>query len=167
MEWNLYHSSVTKTRTEVILQGTNSLDPSSPSAVWEEYEFKCKPGNVTRIPCLISPYHYRLDWLMWFAAFQVLWKHWSTAKPAVLSALLLILSASRLPVPDFAQLVLALFPSSALLHGMTFPFILEKKKNTLRTHSSPTSKHFFVQTNRPTMFSPLALLFSDIVTLCS
>ena len=36
----------------------------------QEYEFKCKPGSVTRRPCVISPYHYRLDWLMWFAAFQ-------------------------------------------------------------------------------------------------
>ncbi|XP_005108461.1 lipase maturation factor 1 [Aplysia californica] len=62
--------SVTKKRTEVIFQGTSSSDPSSPSAVWEEYQFKCKPGDVYRRPCLISPYHYRLDWLMWFAAFQ-------------------------------------------------------------------------------------------------
>ncbi|XP_030629966.1 lipase maturation factor 1 [Chanos chanos] len=62
--------SITKERTEVILQGTLSADPSDPGAVWEEYEFRCKPGNVKRRPCLISPYHYRLDWLMWFAAFQ-------------------------------------------------------------------------------------------------
>ncbi|BFZ13139.1 hypothetical protein BsWGS_16177 [Bradybaena similaris] len=62
--------SITKKRTEVIFQGTNSSDPSSPHAVWEEYEFKCKPGAIDRRPCLISPYHYRLDWLMWFAAFQ-------------------------------------------------------------------------------------------------
>ncbi|XP_077979831.1 lipase maturation factor 1-like [Glandiceps talaboti] len=62
--------SVTKERTEVILQGTLSDDPNDPNAVWLEYEFKCKPGNITRRPCLISPYHYRLDWLIWFAAFQ-------------------------------------------------------------------------------------------------
>ncbi|XP_073492526.1 lipase maturation factor 1 isoform X2 [Aquarana catesbeiana] len=62
--------SITKERTEVVIQGTSSLDPSDPNAVWEEYEFKCKPGNLTRSPCVISPYHYRLDWLMWFAAFQ-------------------------------------------------------------------------------------------------
>lgn len=61
--------SVTKTRTEVIIQGTND-DPFSDNAKWLEYEFYCKPGNVTRRPCIISPYHYRLDWLMWFAAFQ-------------------------------------------------------------------------------------------------
>ncbi|KAK3606108.1 hypothetical protein CHS0354_006472 [Potamilus streckersoni] len=62
--------SVTKERTEVIFQGTDSLSPYDNKAKWEEYEFKCKPGRITRWPCLISPYHYRLDWLMWFAAFQ-------------------------------------------------------------------------------------------------
>lgn len=36
-----------------------------------EYEFPCKPGRVDRRPCVITPYHYRMDWLMWFAAFQV------------------------------------------------------------------------------------------------
>ncbi|XP_059154245.1 lipase maturation factor 1-like [Physella acuta] len=62
--------SITKKRTEVIFEGTNSSSPSSPNAVWEEYQFKCKPGDVFRRPCIISPFHYRLDWLMWFAAFQ-------------------------------------------------------------------------------------------------
>lgn len=62
--------SITKERTEVIFQGTLSNDPKDPEAVWEEYQFLCKPGDVYRRPCLISPYHYRLDWLMWFAAFQ-------------------------------------------------------------------------------------------------
>ncbi|XP_055892157.1 lipase maturation factor 1-like [Biomphalaria glabrata] len=62
--------SITKKRTEVIFFGTNSTDPESPAAVWEEYQFKCKPGDTMRRPCIISPYHYRLDWLMWFAAFQ-------------------------------------------------------------------------------------------------
>ncbi|XP_056901267.1 lipase maturation factor 1 isoform X1 [Takifugu flavidus] len=62
--------SITKERTEVIFQGTSSQDPKDPEAVWEEYQFRCKPGDVYRRPCLISPYHYRLDWLMWFAAFQ-------------------------------------------------------------------------------------------------
>ena len=39
-----------------------------PTARWEEYDFKCKPGNPSRRPCWISPYHYRLDWQMWFLA---------------------------------------------------------------------------------------------------
>ncbi|XP_037670514.1 lipase maturation factor 1 isoform X2 [Choloepus didactylus] len=67
--------SVTKERTEVIVQGTASPNASAPDAVWEEYEFKCKPGALDRRPCLISPYHHRLDWLMWFAAFQTYEHH--------------------------------------------------------------------------------------------
>ncbi|RVE59225.1 hypothetical protein OJAV_G00186130 [Oryzias javanicus] len=62
--------SITKERTEVVFQGTLSADPAAPDAVWEEYQFPCKPGDVRRRPCVITPYHYRLDWLMWFAAFQ-------------------------------------------------------------------------------------------------
>ncbi|ESO09975.1 hypothetical protein HELRODRAFT_73251 [Helobdella robusta] len=62
--------SINKKRTEVIFQGTYSADPMNSDANWLEYEFKCKPGNEKRWPCVISPYHYRLDWLMWFAAFQ-------------------------------------------------------------------------------------------------
>ncbi|XP_029433325.1 lipase maturation factor 1-like isoform X2 [Rhinatrema bivittatum] len=62
--------SITRERTEVIIQGTYSEDPNDANAVWHEYEFKCKPGNVAWRPCFITPYHYRLDWLMWFAAFQ-------------------------------------------------------------------------------------------------
>ncbi|XP_061180484.1 lipase maturation factor 1-like [Saccostrea echinata] len=61
--------SITKERTEVIFQGTYD-NPYEPNARWEEYHFKCKPGNIRNRPCLISPYHYRLDWLLWFAAFQ-------------------------------------------------------------------------------------------------
>ncbi|XP_003727400.2 lipase maturation factor 1 [Strongylocentrotus purpuratus] len=62
--------SITKERTEVIFQGTGDPNPSNPAAEWLEYEFKCKPGDIRRRPCLITPYHYRLDWLLWFAAFQ-------------------------------------------------------------------------------------------------
>ncbi|XP_066239103.1 lipase maturation factor 1 isoform X2 [Saccopteryx leptura] len=67
--------SITRERTEIILQGTASANASAADAVWEDYEFKCKPGGLRRRPCLISPYHYRLDWLMWFAAFQTYEQH--------------------------------------------------------------------------------------------
>lgn len=63
--------SVTKERTEVIIEGTHDVNPGGSAIIWEELQFNCKPGNVSRRPCIISPYHYRLDWLMWFAAFQV------------------------------------------------------------------------------------------------
>ena len=43
-------------------------DAQPESARWTEYQFKCKPGDPSRRPCWVSPYHYRLDWQMWFAA---------------------------------------------------------------------------------------------------
>ena len=54
-------------RYEIIVQGTND-DPKDPAAQWSEYEFKGKPGDVSRRPAVIAPYHLRLDWQMWFAA---------------------------------------------------------------------------------------------------
>ena len=59
--------SVTRERDEIILEGTADSDPG-PNSVWLEYEFKCKPGSVKRMPCAVSPYHYKIDWQMWFAA---------------------------------------------------------------------------------------------------
>jgi hypothetical protein len=61
--------SVTKRRYEVILEGTDDPAPDR-STVWREYEFKAKPGDVRRRPPQYAPYHLRLDWLMWFAAFS-------------------------------------------------------------------------------------------------
>jgi hypothetical protein len=58
--------SVERVRHEVVLEGTLG-DARDPRAVWQEYEFPCKPGDVRRSPCLVTPYHYRLDWQMWFA----------------------------------------------------------------------------------------------------
>jgi hypothetical protein len=61
--------SVTKLRYEVIIEGT--VDPlPTPASEWREYEFKAKPGDVRRRPPQYAPYHLRLDWLMWFAAFS-------------------------------------------------------------------------------------------------
>jgi hypothetical protein len=58
--------SVDHERHEVVLEGTWD-DVLSGDAHWLEYEFPCKPGDPRRAPCLITPYHYRLDWQMWFA----------------------------------------------------------------------------------------------------
>lgn len=38
------------------------------SVEWREYEFKGNAGGVDRRTCIVSPYHWRLDWQMWFAA---------------------------------------------------------------------------------------------------
>jgi hypothetical protein len=57
---------VERIRHEVVLEGTRD-EASAPGASWQEYEFPCKPGDLRRSPCLITPYHYRLDWQLWFA----------------------------------------------------------------------------------------------------
>ena len=43
---------------------------SHDGATWHELEFPCKPGNLTRRPCFCAPYHYRLDWNIWFLGFK-------------------------------------------------------------------------------------------------
>ena len=34
-------------------------------ATWRPLDFKCLPGSLDRTPCLLSPYHSRLDWETW------------------------------------------------------------------------------------------------------
>jgi len=57
--------SVSRERYEVIIEGTaaTSVDENT---VWQAYELPCKPGRLDRGPCLVTPYHYRLDWQLWF-----------------------------------------------------------------------------------------------------
>jgi hypothetical protein len=57
--------SISRTRDEVVIEGTTESHLSD-ETVWKEYEFKGKPGDVKRMPRQWSPYHLRLDWLMWF-----------------------------------------------------------------------------------------------------
>jgi len=57
--------SVDRERFEVILEGTSSAAPDK-EALWQEYELPCMPGDPKRRPCFVTPYHYRLDWQMWF-----------------------------------------------------------------------------------------------------
>jgi len=59
--------SVGRVRDEIVFEGTRD-EVDGPDTVWTEYEFPCKPGDPMRRPCLITPYHYRLDWQIWFAA---------------------------------------------------------------------------------------------------
>lgn len=59
--------SVGRERYEVILEGTRD-ERIGPNTHWREYQFPCKPGDVARRPCVVSPYHYRLTWQLWFAA---------------------------------------------------------------------------------------------------
>jgi hypothetical protein len=54
--------SVGRVRNEVVLEG------SYDGVEWREYQFKCKPGDPARRPCVIAPLQLRLDWQIWFAA---------------------------------------------------------------------------------------------------
>jgi hypothetical protein len=59
--------SVTRERYEIVLEGTRDATPTAATA-WQAYEFRGKPGDPSRRPPQIAPYHLRLDWLMWFEA---------------------------------------------------------------------------------------------------
>ena len=53
---------MTTTRPEIVLEGSND------GVTWLAYEFKYKPGDLTRRPAWVAPHQPRLDWQMWFAA---------------------------------------------------------------------------------------------------
>lgn len=68
---------VGETRHEIVLQGTDDPSPG-PDSEWQSYAFPCKPGPLERRPCWLTPYHYRLDWQVWFAAMgeSARGRHW-------------------------------------------------------------------------------------------
>jgi hypothetical protein len=53
---------MTTTRPEIVIEGSND------GVNWQAYEFKYKPGELTRRPAWVAPHQPRLDWQMWFAA---------------------------------------------------------------------------------------------------
>lgn len=57
--------SVSRHRIELVIEGTDANDPRD-DATWREYGFKGKPDDPARLPPQVAPYHYRLDWLLWF-----------------------------------------------------------------------------------------------------
>jgi hypothetical protein len=71
--------SITRVRHEIVIEGTSD-ERLTPNTLWQAYEFKGKPGDVSRVPAQVAPYHLRLDWLMWFAAMSPPEDHpWLTA----------------------------------------------------------------------------------------
>ncbi|MPV36433.1 lipase maturation factor family protein [Georgenia subflava] len=70
--------SITRRRSEVVVEGTDDDDPFTTD--WREYEFRGKPGPTGRWPRQFAPYHLRLDWGMWFLALGSPSQHgWFTA----------------------------------------------------------------------------------------
>ncbi|RLM88797.1 lipase maturation factor family protein [Haloarcula sp. Atlit-7R] len=59
--------SITRTRYEIVVQGTTD-EVVTADTEWETYEFKGKPTDPAQRPRQLAPYHYRLDWQLWFAA---------------------------------------------------------------------------------------------------
>ncbi len=55
---------MTTKRDEIVIEGSDD------GIVWREYEFRYKPGDVARRPRWNIPLQPRLDWQMWFAAFE-------------------------------------------------------------------------------------------------
>jgi lipase maturation factor 1 len=53
---------MTTERPEIVVEG--SID----GRTWQAYEFRWKPGDVSRPPEFTTPHLPRLDWQMWFAA---------------------------------------------------------------------------------------------------
>src|SRR5262249_52420980 len=44
------------------------VEGSDDGQVWKPYEFRWKPGALSRRPRFVTPHMPRLDWQMWFAA---------------------------------------------------------------------------------------------------
>jgi len=53
---------MTTERPEIIVEGSND------GVDWRAYEFRWKPGEVSRRPRFVAPHQPRLDWQLWFAA---------------------------------------------------------------------------------------------------
>jgi hypothetical protein len=59
--------SVGRTRYEVVVEGAAAdVAGTASDDAWREYEFKGKPEDPGRLPPQVAPYHYRLDWMIWF-----------------------------------------------------------------------------------------------------
>ncbi len=59
--------SVGRERRQIVFEGTD--DPVVTDRTrWREYHYRCQPVDPHSRPCVVSPYHYRLDWQIWFAA---------------------------------------------------------------------------------------------------
>ncbi len=48
--------SVGRERCEIVFEGTRD-EMIGPETAWRAYEFRCKPGDLMRRPCVVSPYH--------------------------------------------------------------------------------------------------------------
>jgi hypothetical protein len=59
--------TVGRERAQLVIEGTRD-EVVGPETRWTAYQPRCQPADPARRPCWMSPYHRRLDWLLWFAA---------------------------------------------------------------------------------------------------
>jgi len=78
--------NVTRKRYEIIIEGTDDNTVNGQTN-WKEYAFKGKPGDISRCPPVVSPYHLRLDWQMWFAAMSTHPQRHTWFKPMIVKLL--------------------------------------------------------------------------------
>lgn len=57
-------ASMTTERPEIVVEGSNDGEH------WTEYTFRWKAGDPRRAPAFVGPHMPRLDWQMWFGAFD-------------------------------------------------------------------------------------------------
>ena len=68
-QWHFVNSygafgSIGKERLSIVISGSND------GTNWKEYQLPCASDALAKRPCLITPYHYHLDWQMWFSAMR-------------------------------------------------------------------------------------------------
>jgi predicted DCC family thiol-disulfide oxidoreductase YuxK len=63
-------ANMTTARPEIVVEGSDD------GQIWREYDFRYKPGELTRAPPWNIPHQPRLDWQMWFAALGDIRQQW-------------------------------------------------------------------------------------------
>src|SRR4029078_10548649 len=59
--------TVGRERLQLVFEGTRD-EVITDETRWVAYQPRCQPADPARRPCWMSPYHRRLDWVLWFAA---------------------------------------------------------------------------------------------------
>jgi len=61
--------SITRKRYEIVIEGTDE-ETVTAETEWRAYAFPGKPGDPSKRPPQVAPYHHRLGWQLWFAAMR-------------------------------------------------------------------------------------------------
>ena len=90
---------------------------SHQDGVWQELDFPCKPGTLTRRPCFSAPYHYRLDWNIHYLGFQPHQVYLERREPWVMQFLAKVLTGDE-RTPPFTPPDMSCFLPHFRLYGV-------------------------------------------------